>query len=166
MQETYDPAALRVALAAVPAGSWSLPSTYRETRVHHGYRRVVLVSAGQPQSAAVPFGWLFAEFAPVRDSWLSWIDPGGFIVPHRDSGPWFERWQVPIQASGLFDDHRPEDGRPFKVSHWCEHYVWNDGDAPRVHLVIDRDIPLDLPSEPFAVFPIPPHMTELVEAAR
>jgi hypothetical protein len=166
MQETYDPAALHAALAAVPAGSWSLPSTYQGTGVHHGYRRVVLVSACQRQPAADPFGWLLDEFGPVRDAWLSSIDPGGFIVPHRDAAPWFERWQMPIQASGLFDDYRPEDGRPFRVTHWREHSVWNDGDRPRIHVVIDRDIRLDLPPEPFAVFPVPPEYDHMVKAAR
>jgi hypothetical protein len=161
-----DPASLRAALAAVPEGSWSLPSTYRETKVHHGYRRVVLVSAGIVQPAALPFADALTEFAPVREAWLSSIEPGGFIVPHRDAGPWLERWQVPIQASGLFDDRRPEDGVCFQVEHWKRHSVWNDGDQPRIHIVIDRDMPLNLPAEPFELYPVPEKFAPMIEAAR
>lgn len=164
--KAIDPAALRAALHAVPAGSWSQPSTFGETRVHHGYRRVLLVSASHYQPAAAPFHWLLEQFAPVRDAWLSWLEPGGFIVPHRDGAPWFERWQVPIQASGLFDDERPEDGRPFQVKHWRRHSVWNDGDQPRIHVVIDRDVPLGLPPEAFATFPVPPEHAHMIEAVR
>lgn len=163
---SFDPAALRAALAAVPAGSWSLPSTFRETKVHHGYRRVVLWSAGREQPDAAPWSDLFADFAPVRDAWLSWIGPGGFIVPHRDAGPWFERWQVPIRSSGWFDDWRPAEGEPFRVQHWLPHSVWNDGRHPRIHVVIDRDVPLGLPVEPFATFLIPPEHAHMIEAVR
>lgn len=161
-----DLVSLRKALAAVPAESWSLPSTYTGTRVHHGYRRVVLVSAGRRQPGAKPFAQVLDEFEPVREAWLSWLDPGGFIIPHRDGAPWFERWQVPIQASGWFDDRRPVDGEPFQVKHWLRHSVWNDGDRPRIHIVIDRDVPIDLPPAPFETFLVPPQFVHLIESAR
>lgn len=163
LTERWDPGVLRDCLASVPPGSWSLPSTYEGTGVHHGYRRVVLVEAGQQRPAAVAFAPVLARFTPVRGAWLSWIDPGGFIAPHRDGAPWFERWQVPVQASGLFDDHRPTDGQPFLVQQWLPHAVWNDGDQPRIHVVIDRDLPVVAPPEPFAKFPIPPERAYMVE---
>lgn len=146
---------LRAALAAVPEGSWSLPSTYAATGVHHGYRRAVLVSAGRRHRAADPFGSVLDAFAPVHDAWLSWIDPGGFVAPHRDGGPWRERWQIPIYAAGLFNDTRPVDGAAFMVEHWRPHSVWNGTDRPRIHLVLDRAVLLDRPAEPFALFPVP-----------
>lgn len=113
----------------------SNPSKYETTKAHDGYR--------QTQDLA-PFGWVLGEFAPVRSAWLSVIEPGGYIVPHVDGGPYWERWQVPIHPSGRM----VEDGReltqlagvPFRVRQWLTHEVVNDGDRDRVHLVIDRDL--------------------------
>lgn len=151
----FDPARLRAALGRVPGGAWSLPSTFADTRVHHGYRRVVLVEAGRRRPEAEPFGFVLDALAPVHGAWLSWIDPGGFIRPHRDAGPWRERWQVPIQAAGDFhavDTFTPADGVAFQVTHWERHSVTNDTDRPRIHLVVDRDVLLDRPPLPFTLF--------------
>jgi hypothetical protein len=157
---------LRAALGAVPKDAWSLPSTYLETQVHHGYRRVVLVNAGQPREHAHLFQDVLDTYAPVREAWLSWLEPGGFIAPHRDAGPWRERWQVPIYAAGDWhgaDTFTPTSGRAFPVEHWARHAVANRTDNPRIHLVIDRDIWLDKPAEPFAVYPVPDDMTDMVQ---
>jgi hypothetical protein len=164
----FDPAQLHAALDSVPAGAWSLPSSFTETRVHHGYRRVVLVEAGRSRPDAEPWLFVLDQLAPVHAAWLSWIDPGGFIVPHRDAGPWRDRWQVPIQAAGAWHDREtstPVDGRAFRVEHWQPHAVTNRTDHPRIHLVVDRDVVLDEPAAPFAVFPVPDHMADLVSAA-
>jgi len=105
--------------------------------VHKGYRRVQL-RAGNPH-----FGWLLDEFAPVDNAWLSWIEPHGFVRPHKDAGPHRERWQVPIRPSGVFNiGGEPVEqriGRPFQVSHWLSHWI-EVGDTPRVHVVLDRDV--------------------------
>lgn len=162
---TFDPGGLRAALAGVPPGSWSNPSSYVDTGVHHGYRRIVLVDHGRRLPAADQFASVLDVFAPVRAAFLSWLDPGGFIAPHRDRGPYYERWQVPIQASGWFDDERPVDGVAFPVEHWKPHAVWNDGDQPRIHIVIDRDIPAGHPPEPFTAFPVPAEFAHLVDRA-
>jgi hypothetical protein len=143
-------------LDRVEAGAWSLPSTFTATGVHHGYRRIDLVSSGHTQPAAAAWLDVLDQFAPVWASWLSWIDPGGFIRPHVDAGPWRERWQVPIRVSGVFvADGEPVDqqpGVPFQVEHWRRHEVGVDAASPRVHLVIDRDRLLDRPAEPFTLF--------------
>lgn len=144
---------------------WSLPSTYAATGVHHGYRRIVLVNAGRWWPTAEPFRFALEQFEPIREAWLSELAPGGFIVPHRDAAPWYERWQVPIHAAGVFDDSRPTDGVPFRVTHWQSHFVANDTDRPRVHLVIDRDIELDLPPASFQTFPIPDELAAMVSRA-
>lgn len=157
----FDVAELQAALAATP-DEWSLPSTYAETNAHHGYRRIVLVSAGNRTPAATPWAAILDAFDPIREAWLSSIDAGGFIVPHRDGAPWFERWQVPIRTAGTFDDIAATDGVPFRVTHSQPHAVWNDGDTARVHIVIDRDIRLDLPAEPFAAFPVPADRADFV----
>ena len=60
-------------------GPFSEPSTYGQTGVHHGYRRFTLKDDH-------PFtDW-------CETGWVSWIEPGGFIVPHVDAGPWRRRW--------------------------------------------------------------------------
>jgi hypothetical protein len=163
--DPFDPAELAAALATVPAPAWSFPSAYGVTGVHHGYCRVELVSSGYWQSHAAAFRALLDRFAPVHAAWLSRIDAGGFIVPHRDAGPWRERWQVPLEPAGEFhgaDRFTPTTGVPFQVEHWAAHAVANDTDHPRIHLVIDRDVLLDLAPEPFAVFPVPDDMAALV----
>lgn len=165
MRKRFDPEHLRVALDGIPEGAWSLPSTYTETRVHHGYRRVVLVSAGQLGAFAPHFDYILEQLAPVYDAWLSWIEPGGFIAPHRDAGPWRERWQVPVSAAGDWcgtETFTPTNGQAFPVEHWARHAVVNRTDQPRIHLVIDRDIWIARPPEPFEVYPIPDDMTDLV----
>lgn len=164
----FDPARLRAALASVPADAWSLPSSFAVTRVHHGYRRLVLVQAGRPRPEATPWRFVLDELAPVHEAWLSWIDPGGFIVPHRDAGPWRERWQVPIVAAGDWhadETTTPVDGEAFTVTHWQPHAVSNRTGHARIHLVVDRDVWLDVPVAPFAVFDVPPDMADLVSAA-
>lgn len=159
-----DVAGLREALSRIPATSWSLPSHFSANGVHHGYRRVVLVNAGYTLPAAEPFQAVLDEFDPIREAWLSWIDPGGFILPHRDSAPWYERWQVPIATAGDMNGQPATDGTPFQVKHHIPHHVANGTERPRVHLVIDRDVPLELPPQPFEVFheAIPDTLAELI----
>jgi hypothetical protein len=148
----FEPARLEQALAAVSDTAWSNPSTFNETRVHHGYRRVVLVNGGSATPTAPPFTFILDDFAPVWEAWLSWIDPGGFIVPHKDGGPYKERWQVPLRPSGVWGaDHVHTVGRCFQVTHWEPHSVTNDGDTPRIHLVIDRDVVANPDPSPFEV---------------
>lgn len=134
-------------------GLWSLPSDYTKTKIHHGYRRVIVYEGGHlrvPELAAI-----LEQFQPVHNSWLSWIDEGGFIVRHVDAGPYRERWQIPITNAGVFDhDGRiahPEIGVPFRVHHYWPHAVTNPGPGPRVSLVIDRAVFADVPDGPFRV---------------
>lgn len=152
---TFAPLALWTALSGIPEGAWSLPSTFAGTGVHEGYRRIQLITGGFVQSPyAELFEFVTREFEPIDKVWLSYIDPGGFIIPHIDAGPWRERWHVPIQAAGLFNEQRPEDAVPFQVQHWAKHWVTNDTDHPRIHLVIDRDVAAG-PQQPtkFQTFP-------------
>lgn len=165
---TFDPASLQEALAGIPAGAFSLPSTFSGTGVHHGYRRLTLVSAGFHHEFAGVFADVLAAFAPVYEAWISDIAPGGFIVPHRDAGPWRERWQVPIAAGGSFQQgvsFRPSDGKAFRVEHFEKHSVINDSPHDRVHIVLDRDVFLPFPAKPFELFPIPPEFDSLIASA-
>lgn len=137
------------ALDAIPAAAWSRPSNIETTGAHHGYRRLVLADNRRPQGPAPSFAFVLDLFAPVHTAWLSWIVPGGYIVTHRDAGPYRERWQIPILA-GNMDGLPCEPARPFRVEHWRPHSV-----APvatdRVHLVIDRDVLLDHTALPFTI---------------
>ena len=162
----FDAQLLAASLSEIPAAAWSLASTYPDTGVHHGYRRVVLVSAGRRQRYAELFDDVWRALHPVRDAWLSRIEPGGFIVPHRDPAPWFERWQVPIAAAGQWhygaDDSAADPGVAFPVRHWEPHAVTNRTAAPRIHIVVDRDIRIDRDPLPFHIFP-PAGMADLIE---
>lgn len=155
---------LHAALAEVRR-DWSLPSQYETNGVHHGYQRIVLIQATRWWPTADPFRFALEQYSPIREAFISRLLPGGFIIPHRDAAPWYERWQIPIHAAGRFDDMRPTDGVPFRVTHWQPHFVANDTDRPRVHLVIDRDIELDLPPEPFQTFPVPDELADMVSRA-
>lgn len=130
----YDPKRLEASLTRV---EWSKPSTIEETGVHHGYRR-------NHADIRDAFAWLLSDFEPVKEAWISHIDPGGYIRLHRDAGPHYERWQIPIQPAGTFTvdgvliDQQP--GVPFQVEHWKWHEVCNDSNCSRIHLVVDRDV--------------------------
>ena len=107
--------------------------------------------------------------APVRDASLSWLEPGGFIIPHRDAGPWLERWQIPIAASGEWhgrESFTPEPGVSFLAEHWETHSVTNRGDSARIHLVLDRDVPVNRDPLPFATFPVPADMADLIQRSQ
>ena len=143
------PSGLLSDLAAAVEPLLSLPAPAND--VHAGYRQVVVVDGGRvvlPQ-----FAELGEAFAPVRSAWLSWIEPGGYVVEHVDAGPHFERWQIPFTAGGrLVQDGEPVDhevGVPFRVRHDRWHSVENQSDHPRVSLVIDRDVVVSTTRTPF-----------------
>lgn len=153
----FDPERLRACLADVR--SWSAPSTLARSGVHHGYSR----------APAHPYlwGWVFAAFeAPVWLATLTKLEPGGFILPHRDAGPYLERWQVPIITAGSWGDgFVPEPGAAHRVTHWEPHSVWNTSDTARVVLLVDLDREVH-PSGVFeGPFPVPSKFAHLVEAA-
>lgn len=134
--------------------------------MHHGYRRSVLVNAGGWSPAAEPFRFVFDQFGPVHDAWVSDIAPGGFIVPHTDASRWRVRWQVPIRPAGLtvVDDvaFGSVAGRAFPIEHWRPHAVWNFTDRARVHLVVDLDQYIDREPAEFRTYPIPSQYEEAV----
>lgn len=148
--ERLSPAALHRALRETPP-AWSQPSSYQVTEVHHGYRQAGIVWDSSLQL-------LLRDYRPVAGSWLSHLDPGGFIAPHRDAGPYRERWQIPIHAAGEFvytdtgERFTPRDGDPFRVEHWRPHAVVNTTDRPRIHIVVDRDAPVDVEPRRFETF--------------
>ena len=130
------------ALLDAVAGLWSRPSAYEDNGAHSGYRQVQVVAGGTLRiPAAAP---LLAPFEPIHDAWLSWIDPGGFVVEHIDAGPHYERWQIPLTEAGKLIQNGTavahEVGVAFRVHHDDWHSVRNDDPTPRVSLVIDRAV--------------------------
>lgn len=79
---------------------------------------------------------------PVEWAVISRLDPGGYLLPHRDKGPYYTRTHIPLEPGGWYWDEevgavQMELG-VHVVRHHLTHAVWNDTDHPRVHLVIDR----------------------------
>jgi hypothetical protein len=130
------------ALSLIPDGAWGQMSTLEQSGTHDGYRVCSLVQPGREQPCVAPFRYVLAQFAPVYQAWLSWLEPGGYILPHVDAGPYYERWQVPIHA-GTLNDQQHAPGECFPVAHWEPHSVTNRTDFPRIHLVVDRDVIVD-----------------------
>lgn len=134
---------------------WSGPSDGDRVKVHHGYRQVTVAAGGNVCHPEL--GWLLEQFAPVWGAWLGRLDPGGWIRPHIDAGPYRERWQVPICGDCTFRvdgaTFHPTPGVPFRVHHHLWHAVDNLGPGPRVALVVDRDVLLPIPSGPLEVTP-------------
>ena len=141
---------------------WSLPSTLEATSVHHGYATAKAIAL-QVLSVVGPNGGI-----PVK-GWYARLDPGGFILPHTDQGPWVERWHYPVQPAGYIwqeDDgvvESPLD--PFHVKHWRPHAVWNPHHIPRVHLIVEYDNAIDEPTRGLEVFDPLPEMADLVQNA-
>jgi hypothetical protein len=143
-----SPAALLAALGAVPELAWGQPQPDTEP-TNPGYRTSPLMVAGRYTHNAPPFRSVLVGFAPVWAAWLAEVPAGGRINPHIDQGPYYERWHVPITPGSTFNGQPVQPGVPFPVRHWETHWVENLTGRPRVHLVIDRDIPVGVPSAPF-----------------
>jgi len=117
--------------------TWSQPSTYKLTGVHHGYRTA---------PANIDDLDLYSVDDRAVKAWWGMLEPGGFIVPHIDASPWFVRWHYPIEPAGYiwqlgatgFDGVTVESpSEPFEIRHYEPHAVWNPGPARRVHLIIE-----------------------------
>lgn len=152
---TFPADALRTALTQATEGAWGQLSTLEQSGTHHGYRVLPLVGPEQRLPEAIHFGFVLDVFAPVYQAWLSWLEPGGFILPHLDAGPYRERWQVPFQPAGTMNGQPAEAGVAFPVRHWEPHSVANDTDRPRIHLVVDRALVLDASLVPFQRVEVP-----------
>jgi hypothetical protein len=117
--------------------------------VNPGYQFASLVQGRHRKGAAELFQFVLAEFEPIWTAWVAKVPPHGFIGPHIDEGPYHERWHVPIHPAGTFDGREVTAGVSFPVKHWEAHRVDNPTDRPRIHLVIDRDVMVDVPPAPF-----------------
>lgn len=144
----FDLEPLALALSRLPASAWAQPVTSHD-EVNPGYQFASLVQGRRSKPAAALFRFVLVEFEPIWTAWVAKVPPHGFIGPHIDEGPYHERWHVPIHPAGLFDGHPVEAGVSFPVKHWEPHRVDNPTGRARIHLVIDRDLMVDVPPAPF-----------------
>ncbi len=153
--------------------AWSQPSTYTTgTGVHHGYS-----TAPAPQEALSYLERLRQRFARVEKLWYAKLDPGGFIIPHIDQGPWLERWHYPISGYGYvwqeaIEDHfTVQDGlrivatsdKPYRMNHHRPHAVWNPYDEPRVVLIVEYDNPVDQPTTDLILCDMIPEIQTMID---
>ena len=149
--------------------AFSIPSTFDTGRgngngnvVHHGY------STAKADLFDVTRRWDQTDDA-VK-AWWTRLDPGGFIVPHIDQGPWQERWHFPSSGAGYIWQESDEDGAlyprhsSYAVKHWQPHAVWNPFDEPRVILIVEYDLPIDHPSSDLVICDMIPAVQELIDA--
>lgn len=157
------------------APAYSQPSVYGGPagRVHHGYStaQTDLVNAGQE------VGTLQGPRL-VTNAWYAKLEPGGFIVPHIDQGPWLERWHYPQSGqgfvwqewavdhwrSGIAEVAVPEN--PYRMNHHRPHAVWNPHNEPRVVLIVEYDNPIDQPTTDLIIEPMIPQIQEMIDALR
>lgn len=115
---------------------WSAPSNIADNGAHHLYERVHCKPTDDLWQRLADL------FGPLHTVWVSRIDAGGYVVTHRDAGPYRQRWQIPIQRGGeTVIDALPVDTielSPFKVTHWRPHSIMvPDGEPARIHVVFD-----------------------------
>ena len=154
------------------APAYSAPSTYGGPagRVHHGYStaKADLTDIGH-----------IAAGGTISNAWYAKLEPGGFIVPHVDQGPWLERWHYPISGVGYvwadwdlngqpYRSHRYWNNDPYRMNHHLPHAVWNprdhQPDEPRVILIVEYDNPVDQPTTDLILAPMIPQIQELIDA--
>lgn len=163
---------------------WSEPSTLQATGVHHGYRTApATIESFHSEFAFLNIGThvvastRMLEGKQVRKVWWGMLEPGGFILPHIDKGPYYVRWHYPIEAAGFAWQLEGFVGsilrtlkapsEPFAITHWEPHAVWNPSDKRRVHLIVELDelVPGINHDHDLELFDVLPMMEGLVDAA-
>lgn len=101
-----------------------------------GNLRSRLTRLGNDMLGAVEFGRIFFEQ----------LDPGATLAPHRETGPYFERWRrahLPIRTnpgamlySGI-EQVSPAPGNLVGIAMNLPCWAVNLGEYPRVHLIVD-----------------------------
>ncbi len=154
---------------------WSKPSTYSEgTGVHHDYSTA---PADVPTPSVITY---YArrddsDAAPADKAWYAKLDPGGFIVPHIDQGPWRERWHYPISGQGSVWQDWNDDGTlrhmvsvdglfsAYRMNHHKPHAVWNPHDEPRIVLIVEYDNPVDQPTTDLIICDMIPEVQTMID---
>ena len=152
--------------------TWSKPSTYTSgTGVHHGY------STAKASQESLPYPDQRAQRWPNL-AWYTKLDPGGFIVPHVDQGPWMERWHYPISGQGSVWQDWDDDGTntlrlmvsvdelfgAYRMNHHKPHAVYNRFDEPRIVLIVEYDNPVDQPTTDLILCDMIPEIQTMIDA--
>lgn len=138
----------------------------------YGDHGIVHLRTVTPAVQPEEIGDLLVVPGPYQRIFWAKLGPGGFIIPHRDAGPWWDRWHIPVEPAGWFweDGERlePDWMVPFRVRHWLPHAVWNDTDRERVHLIVDRaERPADAPVDgPLEFTPMIPEVQAMIDNLR
>ena len=151
--------------------AWSQPSTYSEgTGVHHGYSTA---PADVPNPTEITYyaGRDDSDAAPADKAWYAKLEPGGFIVPHVDQGPWVERWHYPISGAGyVWQDWYDADvsvralpRNPYRMNHHKPHAVWNPYGEPRIILIVEYDNPVDQPTTDLILCDMIPEIQTMID---
>lgn len=146
------------------APAFSQPSTYGGPAgtVHHGY------STAKADLAAVR-----AEYSLVgpTNAWYAKLEPGGFIVPHIDKGPWWERWHIPVAGVGYCWQEGEIDEANFNprtelyaIRHWEGHAVWNPFVEPRVILIVEYPRQIQRQATDLILEPMIPEVQVMIDA--
>ena len=144
--------------------AWSQPSTYSEgTGVHHGYS-TAKADARSEWSVDI------AARGEVSKAWYAKLDPGGFIIPHVDQGPWRERWHYPISGKGRVWQESSAQSQlaiqyinPYRMNHHLPHAVWNTFDEPRIILIVEYDNPVDQPTTDLILCDMIPEIQTMID---
>ncbi len=144
--------------------AWSQPSTYSEgTGVHHGYSTAKADPLASPNN-------IFASGAEPITAWYAKLDPGGFIIPHVDQGPWVERWHYPISGKGRVWQESSAQSQlaiqyinPYRMNHHKPHAVWNPSDEPRIVLIVEYDNPVEQPTTDLILCDMIPEIQTMID---
>ena len=147
--------------------AWSQPSTYTEgTGVHHGY--ATAKANGDTQVDIRPVS---GAVRAISNGWYAKLDPGGFIIPHVDQGPWVERWHYPISGKGRVWQESSAQSQlaiqyinPYRMNHHKPHAVWNPFDEPRIILIVEYDNPVDQPTTDLIICDMIPEVQGMIDA--
>ncbi len=153
--------------------TWSKSSTYSEgTGVHHGYS-TRLAEVPSPDEVTYYAG---RGGVDATKAWYAKLDPGGFIVPHIDQGPWRERWHYLISGKGyVWQEWAVDNWRrgiaqivvndeSYQMNHHRPHAVWNPCDEPRVILIVEYDNPVDQPTTDLIICDMIPEVQTMIDA--
>ncbi len=148
--------------------AWSKPSTLNtDGVVHHGYATAPAELTDIPYEAISGTG----RNVVVHKAWYAKLNPGGFIVPHVDQGPWMERWHIPTSGMGVVWQEWEDIGTAavtlhtgrYRMNHHRPHAVWNPFDEPRVVLIVESDNAVDQPTTDLISCDMIPEVQEMID---
>ncbi len=158
--------------------AWSNPSVYSEgTGVHHGYSTAPAHIPAELVRLSDHLTGFEVSNSEMAKAWYAKLDPGGFIIPHIDQGPWVERWHYPIIGQGSVWQDWDNNGTVtlrhivpigelfggYRMNHHQPHAVWNPHDEPRIVLIVEYDNPVDQPTTDLILCDMIPEVQAMID---